>query len=545
MWLSHGRVDWRRLVKLLLAYRVLRRLPQLVRRYWPRRPIAWDGSPPFLGWSATALAAAIRKGELTSTAVVKAYIQRIRKVDVHLNALVAERFSAALAQAETVDQQIEASQGDPVKPWPPFLGAPIILKEALEYPGFPYTNGLLCRKGRVGESSGPVVRRIEAAGFIVLGTGNVSEACMWMETYNLVYGRSHNPYGLHLTPGGSSGGTAALVAALGAPVGLTADIGGSTRIPALFNGLFGHKPTGGICPNTRTHLNEFHGAVCRICQLGMVCRHADDMLPLLKIMSGLPDGTEDPLVREYRSPPSWGLPKLGHLRVGSLRFRGGWPGSAQELLLSGISAPQREAQAAAVSALRQEGCEIEEIFLEDLAVGEWFGCWSTRIQAAGGAAFREVLCQKGPLFGLGELLRYAVGRSPFTFPALMLAFLEDWVQLVEPPLEKRLRISAEVEAQLREALTRCQVLLMPTLPRHGCLHDELTVRVFDSCFTGIWNALEFPATAVPMGLSAGKPVGVQIVSLPGKDELTLSVASLLANTGVARCIPPGASLDPR
>ncbi|CAE7431091.1 FAAH2 [Symbiodinium necroappetens] len=365
---------------------------------------------------------------------------------------------------------------------------------------------------------------------------------MWMETYNLVYGRSHNPHGLHLTPGGSSGGTAALVAALGAPVGLTADIGGSTRIPALFNGLFGHKPTGGILPNTRTHLNEFHGAVCRICQLGMVCRHADDMLPLLKIMSGLPDSTEDPLVHEYRSPPSWGLPKLGPLRVGSLRFRGGWPGSAQELLLSGISAPQREAQAAAVSALRQEGCEIEEIFLEDLAVGEWFGCWSTRIQAAGGAAFREVLCQKGPLFGLGELLRYAVGRSPFTFPALMLAFLEDWVQLVEPPLEKRLRISAEVEAQLREVLTRCQVLLMPTLPRHGCLHDELTVRVFDSSFTGIWNALEFPATAVPMGLSAGKPVGVQIVSLPGKDELTLAVASLLANLGVARCIPPGISL---
>ncbi|CAJ1332741.1 unnamed protein product, partial [Effrenium voratum] len=472
--------------KLLVALYVLHKLPRLL-RYWPARPLgprafAPGAGPPFLRWSACRLAEAIRRRELTAEQVVDAFIQRLQDVDVHLNALVAERFDAARQQAREVDRRIASEKGE----LPPFLGVPIVVKEAFEYPGFPYTNGLLSRKGRLGVKAGYAVQRVEAAGFLVLATTNISEACMWMESYNLVYGRVASPFGSHLSPGGSSGGSAALVAALGVPVGLTADIGGSTRIPALLNGLFGHKPTGGIIPNHGTHLEEFHGAVCRICQMGAVARHAEDLAPLLRIMAG-PPSPEARLAHEYRACPVWrGLePELGSMTVGSLSFRGGLP-SAQELMISSVGKGQQRAQQRVIHWLETQGCKIQPLFFEDLAVGEWFDCWSTRVQGAGTARFREVLCQSKDCFGPAEVLRYLAGYSPHTFPALGLAFLEDLVESFSPPMEQRLARAQQLEDLLRSQLAQCQVLIMPTLPRHGLVHDEPLLRVLDSCFTSIW-----------------------------------------------------------
>lgn len=535
---------WKYLVhvtKLLLAMcflqRLLQKLPMLLKRYRTARPLQCSAGAPFLQWFALRLALAIKSKELTALEVVEKFIERIQEVDVHLNALVAERFDAARKQAVEADRRVASESGDKL---PAFLGVPIVLKEAFEYPGFPYTNGLMCRRGRLGQAAGPAVRRIEAEGFIVLGTSNISEACMWMESYNLVYGRTSNPWGVHLTPGGSSGGTAALVASCGASVGLTADIGGSTRIPALLNGLFGHKPTGGLCPNVGTHLDEFHGAVCRICQMGMVCRHAEDLLPLLRIMAGPPEPEEDHLAHEYRAPPLWHGKEIeiGSLTVGCLSFRSSTSSSVQELLISSIGEGQRMAVQKASKWLESQGAKIEQIYLEDLHVGQWFECWSSRVQGAGTSRFREVLCQSKKTFGIEEIPRYLLGLSPHTLPALGLAFLEDLVEVFSPSMEKRLAQAEELESVLRGVFQRCQLLVMPTLPRHGLRHDEPILRVLDSCFTSIWNAMEFPATAVPMGLHKGAPTGLQLVSLPFNDELTISVALKLAEAQVAQCLVP-------
>ena len=535
---------WRYLVhvtKLLLAMcflrKLLQKLPLLLKRYQTVRPLQCSAGAPFLQWSALRLALAIKSKELTALEVVEKFIERIQDVDVHLNALVAERFDAARKQAVEADRRVASESGDKL---PAFLGVPIVLKEAFEYPGFPYTNGLMCRRGRLGQAPGPAVRRIEAEGFIVLGTSNISEACMWMESYNLVYGRTSNSWGAHLTPGGSSGGTAALVASCGASVGLTADIGGSTRIPALLNGLFGHKPTGGLCPNVGTHLDEFHGAVCRICQMGMVCRHAEDLLPLLRIMAGPPEPEEDHLAHEYRAPPLWHGKEIeiGSLTVGCLSFRGSTSSSVQELLISSIGEGQSIAVQKVSNWLERQGAKIEQIYLEDLHVGQWFECWSSRVQGAGTSRFREVLCQSKKTFSIEEIPRYLLGLSPHTLPALGLAFLEDIVEVFSPSMEKRLAQAEELESLLRGVFQRCQLLVMPTLPRHGLRHDEPILRVLDSCFTSIWNAMEFPATAVPMGLHKGAPTGVQLVSLPFNDELTISVALKLAEARVAQCLVP-------
>jgi len=438
---------------------------------------------------------------------------------------------------------------------PPFLGVPIVLKEAFEYPGMPYTQGLVARRWEVGKRKGPVVRRVEEAGFIVLGFGNLSEATMWMESYNPVYGRSLNPYDLARTPGGSSGGTAAAVAVMAVPVGITSDIGGSTRIPAFYCGLFGHKPTGGLIANTGTHLDNFHGAICRICQTGMVTRHAEDLLPMLRMLVGPPLPEEDAMVAEYLPLPEWhgkGV-DFSRLSVTMVTWRDGILGSLLNvlrgesskrslpaLLLSSVPDALLVAQARAVDWLEAQGCKIRRLYFEDLLVGDWFQTWSTRVQNAGGPSFREVICQSKQTFGPMELLRYVLGASKHTLPALSLAFIEDLITLFEPPLTERLAIAQDVEDTLSAAISDYGILVMPTLPVHGLKHDMPLLRFLDSCFTSIWNATEFPATAVPLGLDTrGLPLGVQLVSRRGNDELTIACARALADAGVARHVPPG------
>eukprot|EP00931_Biecheleriopsis_adriatica_P067494 TRINITY_DN41628_c0_g1_i1.p1 TRINITY_DN41628_c0_g1~~TRINITY_DN41628_c0_g1_i1.p1 ORF type:complete len:546 (+),score=99.61 TRINITY_DN41628_c0_g1_i1:108-1745(+) len=528
----------------LLGVLLLRRILRWLQRYRATSAIRASSAPEYLRWSACDLAAAMRRGSLRSTEVVDACIAVLQATS-KLNALATERFAQAREDASRADKLL-ADRASSAEALPPFLGVPIILKEAYEYPALPYTMGLVRRQECLGERKGPVVRRVEEAGFVVLAFGNISEATMWMESYNCVYGRSSSPFDLSRTPGGSSGGTAAAVAVLGSPIGVTSDIGGSTRIPAFCCGLFGHKPTGGLAPNTGTHLENFHGAICRICQPGMVSRHAEDLLPFLQLISGPPTPEEDSLAAEYLPrAPTWGKGAVDfkRLRVVPLRFRGGRPRTVKELpglLISSITPELEEGQRRVAEWLGRQGCQVQPMCFEDLAVGEWFATWADRNQSAGGPTFREVLCQGRTTFGIGELFRYALGWSGHTLPALGLAFLEDLVECFSPPQSERLKNAAAVEALLEAALGEYGVFVMPTLPRHAPKHDELLFRFLDSSFTCIWNAVEFPSTAVPLGSTAqGLPLGVQIISTRGRDELTISIAVELAKAGVASCATPG------
>src|SRR5690606_27779016 len=117
---------------------------------------------------------------------------------------------------------------------------------------------------------------------------NVSELCMWMEGNNRVYGRTNNPYDPRRIVGGSSSGEGAIVGAGGSPFGLGSDIGGSIRMPAFFNGVFGVKVTGGRIPNTGQY-PEAHGPSARYCCTGPIARRAEDLALLVSLMQG-PDG---------------------------------------------------------------------------------------------------------------------------------------------------------------------------------------------------------------------------------------------------------------
>ena len=126
------------------------------------------------------------------------------------------------------------------------------------------TSGLASRRDAPPSAAdATAVGRLRAAGLIPLCSTNVSELCMWLESSNAVYGRTDNAYDPHRGVGGSSGGEGALLSACGAPVGVGADVGGSIRIPAAFNGVFGHKPTGGLIPNTgQVRVQGEKGPIC-------------------------------------------------------------------------------------------------------------------------------------------------------------------------------------------------------------------------------------------------------------------------------------------
>jgi fatty acid amide hydrolase 2 len=133
---------------------------------------------------------------------------------------------------------------------PPLHGVPCTIKECFALVGHAADVGLPARVGLRPSADAPAVTRLRDAGAIPVGVTNVSELCMWMESFNRVYGRTNNPYDPSRIVGGSSGGEGAIVGSGASLFGLGSDVGGSIRMPAFFNGVFGHKCSAGLIPNS-------------------------------------------------------------------------------------------------------------------------------------------------------------------------------------------------------------------------------------------------------------------------------------------------------
>src|ERR1700753_3515121 len=182
--------------------------------------------------SASELANAIRSKQLSSKSIVEAHLEQIAKVNPKLNAVVQLTADSARKEADEADAALARGE---IKG--PLHGVPMTIKDTLETSGVICTGGTKGRANYVPKADTPAAPGLRAAGAIFLGKTNVPELAGAIETDNLVYGRTNNPYDLARTPGGSSGGEAAIVAACGSPLGLGTDAGGSIRIPAHFCGL--------------------------------------------------------------------------------------------------------------------------------------------------------------------------------------------------------------------------------------------------------------------------------------------------------------------
>jgi Asp-tRNA(Asn)/Glu-tRNA(Gln) amidotransferase A subunit family amidase len=251
---------------------------------------------PTLAMSAKQLSSKIRdpNDSLTAESLLEMFISQCSRVNPLIQSVVGTRYPQAREEAKAIDRLVQKNQIP--RDCSEFWGVPIVVKECFEMEGMPFTGGLLGRKDVIGVSTGPVISKVQQEGAIVFASTNTSEACMYHESVNHVYGATHNPYDLRRTAGGSSGGCASAVASCCAPFAVTSDVGGSTRIPALYNCLFGHKPTGGVISNRNTFPLVGTHAVNRFCQLGPTCRHSEDLWPLFQSM--LSRDPASPLVDE-------------------------------------------------------------------------------------------------------------------------------------------------------------------------------------------------------------------------------------------------------
>ena len=189
--------------------------------------------------SAIETAKAIRSGETNALLECEAAIARIEARDGPINAVVVRDFDRARHQAREMDQRLAAGDSAPL------LGVPMTVKESFDLAGLKTTWGLEAARDFVAQDDALAVKRLKRAGAVILGKTNVPPLLADLQSNNPVYGRTNNPHNHDRVAGGSSGGSAAALAAGMVPLELGSDIGGSIRVPAAFNGVWGHKPTFG------------------------------------------------------------------------------------------------------------------------------------------------------------------------------------------------------------------------------------------------------------------------------------------------------------
>jgi fatty acid amide hydrolase 2 len=471
--------------------------------------------------SALALAAAIRSRELTATEVVDAHIALHERFAPQINAVVADRFEDALEEAAAADQRIATAgrNGD----LPPLLGVPFTVKETVAVEGMPQAAGVVARRHYRASQHAPTVQRLIDAGAIPLGVTNTSELTLWIESNNKLYGRTNNPYDAGRTAGGSSGGEGAAVGCGGSPFGIASDIAGSIRIPALFCGVFGHKPSSAVVPNTGMWPPTV-GESGRMLGVGPLTRRAEDLMPLLRILAG-PDGA-DPLTEEIPLGEPAGVSVEG-LTVTTVEDASRVPMS-QEL---------RDARERAVGALMAAGAIVKRVELRSWrrAVAPYLAT----LEAGSGPDARR---------GTMRLLEES-GEEPPTWRALFrrgephmaptrVALAAELLPSRSRPSSRALATGRSIVSELIEAIGD-GVLLHPAHARPAPRHGRTLGRPWLLTPAAVFNLAGVPVTEVPLGLSAGGlPVGVQVAAGRNRDHVSIAVAMELERVFGGWVAPP-------
>ncbi|XP_067674207.1 fatty-acid amide hydrolase 2-like [Haliotis asinina] len=469
--------------------------------------------------SAVEIADRIRTKKLTAVEVMQRFIKRVREVNPVVNAVVVDRFSEAMLAAANVDKHL-AKDDSSIKNLP-LLGVPLSVKESFEVKGMPNSSGLWSRRDNKATSTAPVVKHLQAAGAIPFVLTNLSELCMWYESANNVYGRTNNAYSTSHIVGGSSGGEGCILSTGASVIGVGSDIGGSIRMPAFFNGVFGHKPTRGVVDNSGQHPPATGGQE-DLLVTGPLCRYAADLLPLMQIMSG--------------NAPQLNLQKqvdFKALRFFSMENDGGG------LLQSNVDQELVAAQRKAVYYLEHTlGVRVTRVNLRRMKYS--LEMWSARMTSSEGTTFSEFMSgQNGSVNGFVELLRWLIGRSKHNLPAIMLAVIECFTPLLEGSNAQFLKMLTEFEKEMRELLDDGGILLYPSHPCCAQLHSQPLSTPVNFSYTAIFNALGLPVTQCPLGLNKrGLPMGVQIVGGMHEDRNTIAVAQVL-EAGPGGWVSPG------
>jgi Asp-tRNA(Asn)/Glu-tRNA(Gln) amidotransferase A subunit family amidase len=464
------------------------------------------------------MAEQVRKRKISPVELVEAHLAQIEKLNPRLNAFVQVDAERALRSARDAENAIMRKKTR-VKTLGPLHGVPISIKSSISVAGLRCEAGTRLRAGFIARQDAPLVARLKNAGAIILGVTNTPELLMAWETDNLLYGRTNSPWDLERTPGGSSGGEAAAIAAGMSAGGVGSDGGGSIRVPAHFSGICGLKPTPGRIPATG-HFPVSAGPFALLGVLGPMARTVADLKVLFEVMQGpdVGDTCSAPV------PVRWPNAKeVRNLRVGYFEDDGRTP----------VTGETRAAVHTAASALRDTGFQVERFRPEGLEEARQL--WWKFFVVAGGMLLQPMF--KGREADLSPILKQFLDWSSVQPPHTGRTLLDAWI--------RRDAARAQFFSQMEHhPILLCPAAAIPAF-RHGersWLIEGKTVDYLDAwSYTEFFNLLGNPAAVVPVGSSSqGFPIGVQIVGRPWEEEQVLSVASALEKQCGAWKIPPNA-----
>ncbi len=478
--------------------------------------------------SALDLSKALEHRQISATELLQMYRDRIEHFNPVLNAIVVECFDRAEARAREIDSVA------PDKRPAPLYGLPMTVKESLEVTGLQTTGGVVSARGRISEFDSPHVQALTSAGMSLMGKTNIPSECADWQSNSPVYGRTNNPWNLDRSPGGSSGGSAAALAAGLTPLEIGTDIGGSVRVPANYCGLYGLRPSEtavprwGDSPGSSLPNPSVAMSVC-----GPLARHAEDLELALDII-GMPDPGED---------AGWHL-NIRPARRETLRdFRVGFLGELDWVPLS--NDVQRAIEHVRFT-LERAGATIVEVDPEALFAGSWRHHldYTTMLMAIMGpdlsADDREFINER--LTDRPEL--WSAVNEAFESPPYAVF---GWFARREQQRERYRSLFQDIDLLVAPISLRTA---FPHKPEQRVLVDlyDRTIEIdgvehpydLNVVYPGTATFAGQPAVAFPTGLGEdGMPVGLQAIGPYLEDRTPIRFAELMAQEIGGFTPPPG------
>lgn len=466
----------------------------------------------------------LASGQVTSTDLVRLYLDRIAAVDGEVGAYLLVNEDEALAQAAAIDAKDPAERG-------PWEGVPIALKDVLAVAGMETTCASRILKGYIPPYDATVVAKLKAAGLVFLGKLNMDEFAMGSSTENSAYQLTRNPWDLSRVPGGSSGGSAAAVAAGEAPWSLGTDTGGSIRQPASLCGVVGLKPTYGAV--SRYGLVAFASSLD---QIGPLARDVKDAAALLELIAG-----RDPL-----DSTSIGLPAPVELpsrtELAGLRF-----GIIREFLGDAIEPGVREVFNDAVEAIHGLGGVCEEVSLPSVERG--IAAYyiiapaeaSANLARFDGVRYGHRTAQAEDLLEMYTRTR-SEGFGAEVKRRIMIGTYALSAGYYEAYYGQAQRTRTLIIEDYRRAFADFDVLISPASPTVAFkvgekTEDPLTMYLSDLCTIPV-NLAGLPGLSLPAGFCRGLPVGLHMVGPHFSEQLLLESAHALEQRLKLQARPP-------
>ncbi len=470
------------------------------------------------------IAALVKARKLSALEAADYFIGRIGALDGQVNAVVVRDFDRARARAKSLDRSRAK-----LSKLPPLFGVPMTVKESFDIEGLPTTWGSEAARGNIAKADALAITRLKAAGAVILGKTNVPVMLADWQSFNPIYGTTNNPFDLARSPGGSSGGSAASLAAGFSALEAGSDIGASLRDPAHYCGVYAHKPTYGICP-MRGHSLSGSFAPADISVIGPMARSAADLATALRVMAG-PQEIDAGIVLKLPKPRT---ASLKGLRVAVM--------TSHELCP--VETEISNALASLAKFLRQAGAKVSLTARPDFDAAAAFENYQLLLNAA--------LSARMPDKVIANLRAVMANAAPDDVSL--------HVQIARGTLlEHRLWLRANDErARLRTLwaafFKEYDVLISPVGSTAAVPHDHsggmgerfievngAKMNFSDQLFWAGYSCnFYLPATAAPLGHTAtGLPYGMQIISSPYADLTTIAVAGWLEKDWLGFSPPPG------